>query len=85
MARTYKYQKIKSSVAKQSVEELVNDFNSLVGSLAWTSARAAHDKALIEALIKNGVDVSAVYDGTTISFKNKIILSEDGKKLIIEE
>ena len=77
MARTYKYQKIKNGVKSLSTEALVEQFNALIGKRCWASARAAHDAALIDTLIAKGVDVSAVYDGVTISFKRKITLNDD--------
>ena len=83
MARTYKYQNIKNSVTKMNVESLIEEFNALVGNRSWTSARAAHDAALIDSFIKSGIDVSSVYDGTSISFKHKIALNDDCNKLVI--
>lgn len=83
MARTYKYQKIKNSIAMLSVEALVEKFNALVGTRCWSSARAAHDSALIDNLIKHGVDVSAIFDGTSVSFRNRISLDDDKTKVIV--
>ena len=82
MARTFKYQSIKNAIAKMDVDTLVSEFNALVGKRCWTSARAAHDIALIETLIKKGVDVSAIYDGVEISFAKKIALNKDKNKII---
>ena len=48
MARTYKYRNIKNSVNHQSAEALVDQFNAQVGKCCWTSARAAHDTAIID-------------------------------------
>ena len=81
MARTYKYRNIKNSVKNQSTEALVEQFNAQVGKRCWASARAAHDTAIIDTLINRGVDVSAVYDGESISFKKNIVLDEDLNKL----
>ena len=64
-------------MASRSVEELVEEFNQQVGRRSWTSIRGLHDSVLIDTLIAKGVDVSAVYDGVTISFKRKIKLNED--------
>lgn len=83
MKRIDNYRNIKSSVARQGVEELVEQFNSMVGIRSWTSARAAHDSSLIDSLIKQGIDVSAIYDGSTISFKNHISLNEDKTKIVL--
>lgn len=54
------YDEIKESMAKQSVESLIDEFNSQVGSTAWTSIRGLHDSVLIETLIEKGIDVSAI-------------------------
>ena len=83
MARTYKYRNIKNSVKNQSTEALVEQFNAQVGKRCWASARAAHDTAIIDTLINRGVDVSAVYDGESISFKKNIVLDEDLNKLFL--
>lgn len=83
MARIYKYRSIKSSVKHQSTDSLVEDFNALVGKRCWASARAAHDAALIDTLIDRGVDVSAVYDGESISFREHVVLNEDLNKLFL--
>ena len=83
MTRIYKYQKIKSSIKHQSTESLVEQFNAQVGKRCWASARAANDTALIDTLIDRGVDVSAVYDGKSISFSKNVILNEDLNKLYV--
>ena len=82
MARVYKYQKIKNAIAKMDVESLIREFNALVGKRYWTSARAAHDAALIDTLIKKGVDVSAISNGTNISFARKVVLNADKTKVL---
>ena len=43
----------------------------------FTSARAAHDVALIRELIRRGIDVSAVYDGKWISFAKRVKLNNN--------
>lgn len=70
------------SMAKMSAEALIEEFNKQVGSRAWTSIRAIHDRVLIDTLIAKGVDVSNVYDGVTISFKRKIALNADKTKVV---
>ena len=64
-------------MAKRSVESLVKEFNRQVGRRSWTSIRGLHDSVLIDTLIEKGVDVSAIYDGVTISFAKKIVLNKD--------
>ena len=83
MANIYKYKNIKSSVSHQSTEALVEQFNALVGKRYWASARAAHDAALIDTLVDRGVDVSAVYDGASILFREHVVLNEDLNKLFV--
>ena len=68
---------LQEGMANKSVEALVKEFNQQVGRRSWTSIRGLHDSVLIDTLIAKGVDVSAVYDGVTISFKRKIKLNGD--------
>ena len=50
---------------------------------AWTSIRGLHDSVLIDTLIAKGIDVSAIYDGASISFKRKITLNGDKTKIML--
>lgn len=56
---------------------LVESFNRQVGNRGFTSARAAHDVALIRELVRRGIDVSAVYDGKWISFAKRVVLNNN--------
>lgn len=47
------------------------------------SIRGLHDSVLIDTLIAKGVDVSAVYDGVTISFSRKRDLNADKTKVML--
>ena len=76
------YDELKESMAKQSIESLIDEFNSQVGSTAWTSIRGLHDSVLIDTLIAKGIDVSAIYDGVTISFKRKVKLNGNKVELV---
>lgn len=76
------YNELQEKMAKMSVEALVADFNKQVGRRSWTSIRGVHDSILIDTLIDKGVDVSAVYDGVTISFMRKIALDDEKKKIV---
>ena len=73
---------LQEEMASKSVEALVKEFNQQVGNTGWTSIRGVHDSVLIDTLIAKGVDVSAVYDGVTISFERKIKLNEDKTRVI---
>ena len=64
--------------AASSLNSLVESFNRQVGSRGFTSARAAFDNALMDELIRRGIDVSAVFDGTVISFSHKVLLDNNG-------
>lgn len=77
------FDELNESMAKMSVEALVKEFNKQVGSRAWTSLRGLHDSVLIDTLIAKGVDVSAVYDGASISFARKIALNADKSKVVL--
>ena len=76
------FDELKESMAKRSVESLVEEFNRQVGRRSWTSIRGVHDSLLIDSLIAKGVDVSAIYDGVEISFAKKIALNKDKNKII---
>lgn len=69
--------------ANRSIRSLVKQFNAQVGNNGWTSARAAHDIALINKMIEKGIDVSAVADDEGISFAHHVAL-EDNKLVIID-
>ena len=76
---SYKYYLVR--LLSTPVSQLVQYFNKEVGSRAWTSERAAFDAALIDALIYKGIDVSEIYDGTSISFKCKVDFDSTYKRL----
>lgn len=76
------YDELKESMAKQSIESLIDEFNSQVGSTAWTSIRGLHDSVLIDTLIAKGIDVSAIYDGVSISFNRKVKLNGNKVELV---
>lgn len=67
--------------AAASLSSLVESFNAQVGLRAWSSARAAHDQALMAELGARGIDISAVDDGTSTSFAHHVAL--EGNKLVI--
>lgn len=63
--------------ASASLTSLVESFNAQVGNRGWSSARSAHDQALMEELVKRGVDVSAVCDGQSISFAHTVVIKDN--------
>lgn len=77
---SYKYYLVRLS--SSPVHQLVEYFNREVGHHGWTSERAAYDAALIDALINKGVDVSVVYDGTSIAFKKEVTFDPVNRKLL---
>lgn len=75
------YDEFAARFAASSLTSLVETFNTQVGNRGWTSARAAHNVALIKELIRRGVDVSDVFDGESLSFARYVIL--DGNRLTV--
>ena len=73
-----------SQFAEASLTSLVESFNAQVGNRGFNSARAAHDHALIDELVRRGVDVSAISDGHSISFAHHVALDESAMKLVIQ-
>lgn len=71
--------------AQKDLNTLIANFNRQVGNRGFNSERAAHDAALIDELIRRGLDVSAIYDGTTISFANLIDIDEAGKAISLRK
>ena len=69
--------------AATTLISLVESFNSQVGKRGFNSVRAAYDQALIDELVRRGIDVSAVFDGTTISFAHYVEL--DNNSLVIKK
>ena len=73
-----------SQFAEASLTSLLESFNAQVGNHGFNSARAAHDHALIDELVRRGVDVSAISDGHSISFAHHVALDESAMKLVIQ-
>lgn len=66
------YNDFAAQFAASSITSLVDSFNSQVGNRGWSSARAAHDHALIDELKRRGIDISAVSNGGSTSFAHKV-------------
>lgn len=77
------YNEFAARFAASTLTSLVESFNSQVGNRGFTSARAAHNKALIDEFVRRGIDVSAVFDGTTLSFAHHVEL--DNNRLVIKK
>lgn len=77
------YNEFAARFAASTLTSLVESFNSQVGNRGFTSARAAHNKALIDEFVRRGIDVSAVYDGTALSFAHHVEL--DNNRLVIKK
>ena len=70
--------------AEASITSLVESFNAQVGNRGFNSARAAHDHALIDELVRRDIDVSAISDGHSISFAHHVALDESAMRLVIQ-
>ena len=66
------YIKFALCFADMQIPELVNIFNAQVQSRGWSNMRAYHDQALIDEFKRRGIDVSAIYDGKSISFAHSV-------------
>ena len=73
-----------SQFAEASLNSLVESFNAQVGNRGFNSARAAHDRALIDEFVRRGIDVSAIADGQSISFAHRVALDQSGLRLVIK-
>ncbi len=71
------YNEFAARFAASTLTSLIETFNSQVGKRGFNSARAAHDKALVDELVRRGVDVSAVFDGTATSFAHHVELVDN--------
>ena len=74
-----------SQFTEASLTSLVESFNAQVGNRGFNSARAAHDHALIDELVRRSVDVSAISDGHSISFAHHVALDESAMRLVIQD
>ena len=77
------YNDFAARFAASTLTSLVESFNSQVGNRGFNSVRAAHDRALIDELVRRGIDVSAVYDGTATSYAHHVEL--DNNRLVIRK
>ena len=77
------YNDFAARFAAGTLSSLVESFNNQVRKRGFNSARAAYDQALIDELVRRGIDVSAVFDGTTISFAHYVGL--DNNSLVIRK
>ena len=58
--------------ADMQIPELVTIFNAQIQNRGWSTMRAYHDQALIDEFKRRGIDVSAIYDGKSISFAHSV-------------
>lgn len=77
------YNDFAACFAATTLTSLVESFNNQVGNRGFNSMRAAHDRALIDELVRRGIDVSAVFNGTVISFAHHVGL--DNNSLVIRK
>jgi hypothetical protein len=77
------YDQFAASFAAKSLSSLVDSFNCQVGCRGFNSARAAHDRALIDELISRDIDLSAVRSDGGTSFAHHVKL-EDNRFVTID-
>ena len=73
-----------SQFAEASLTSLLQSFNAQLANRGFNSTRAAHDHALIDELVRRGIDVSAISDGHSTSFAHHVALDESTMKLVIQ-
>ena len=76
------YIKFALRFADMQIPELITIINTQVQSRGWSSMRAYHDQALIDEFKRRGIDVSAIYDGKSISFIHPVRYELPDNKLI---
>ena len=76
------YIKFALRFADMQIPELVTVFNAQVQNQGWSSMRAYHDQALIDEFQRRGIDITAVYDGRSISFAHPVRYDMTGNRLI---
>ena len=69
--------------ADMQIPELVTLFNAQVHNRGRSSMRAYYDFALIDEFTRRGIDVSAVYNGETISFAHPVRYELPDNKLTV--
>lgn len=77
------YDQFAARFAADSLTSLVDSFNCQVGCRGFNSARAAHDRALINELLRRGIDLSAVRSDGATSFAHHVKL-EDNRFVTID-
>ena len=85
MQQNIYYKEYALQFADMQISELVTVFNCQVGNAGWTAMRAYHDQALIDEFLHRGIDVSAVYDGKTISFTRSIGYDIETNCLVVSD
>ena len=83
MQQNIYYIKFALQFADMQIPELVTVFNAQVQSRGWSSMRAYHDQALLDEFQRRGIDVSAVFDGRTISFARPVSYDMTDNRLVI--
>ena len=72
------YAQFSARFAEETLQSLIESFNGQVGNRGWSSARAYHDRALIDEFKRRGIDLSAVCKDGCTSFAHKVELNADG-------
>ena len=68
--------------AGKQTNDFVETFNRQSSHRGWCGMRAYHDLALLDEFCRRDIDVSAVYDGRTISFAHPVKYDEGGRRLV---
>lgn len=78
------YSEFTAQFAVAPLSSLIESFNRQVGNRGWTSARTAHNCALMNEFRHRGIDISVVSDGTRTSFAKSVKYEEGSNSLAID-
>ena len=83
MQQNIYYTKYALQFADMQISELVTVFNAQVQNRGWSSMRAYHDLALLDEFQRRGIDISAIYDGKSITFARPVKFDIADNKLFV--
>lgn len=77
-----------NSFQTQTIQQLVDNFNQLANSHAWTAERSYFSMALMNEIIRRGVDVSAIVgrddrSGQILSVRYVLVRYDEASKSLM--
>lgn len=84
MKQNFYYIKFALQFADEQIDELVASFNREVNCRGWVGLRSYYDQALFDEFIRRGIEVSAVFDGHSISFARAVKYDIEKNRLVTD-